>query len=78
MAHQMDDNKRSKIISNFVFITVPVDGLAPLGARPSTGTVMIKSVSIPSIYGHGQPQQMGYRQHPNLKMDVDGWMALED
>ena len=27
-------------IYNFVVITVPADGLAPLGARPSAGTVM--------------------------------------
>ena len=28
--------------SNFAVMTVPADGLAPLGARPSAGTVMTK------------------------------------
>ena len=28
-------------MSNYVAITVPADGLAPLGARPSAGTVII-------------------------------------
>ena len=32
-----------KIITNFKVIIVPADGLAPLGARPSAGTVMTKS-----------------------------------
>ena len=27
---------------NFVFSTVPADGLAPRGAMPSAGTMMIK------------------------------------
>ena len=30
---------------NFIVNTVPADGLAPLGARPSAGTVMTKSRS---------------------------------
>ena len=33
-------------MSNFVVNTVPADGLAPLGARPSAGTVMIKIIHL--------------------------------
>ena len=29
-------------MSNIIIITVPADGLAPNGARPSAGTVMAK------------------------------------
>ena len=31
-----------EILSNFVMSTVPVDGLAPLGAKPSAGIAMTK------------------------------------
>ena len=31
-----------EILSNYVIMTVPADGLAPLGARPSADTVMTK------------------------------------
>ena len=33
-------------VSNFIAITVPADGLAPNGARPSAGTVITKFVSL--------------------------------
>ena len=35
---------------NFMVIIVPADGLAPLGARPSAGTMFMKSVSHKYIY----------------------------
>ena len=38
-------------LSKFVISTVPADGLAPLGARPSAGTVMT-SFSLVQIYRH--------------------------
>ena len=33
-------------MSNLVFSTVPADGLAPLGARPSASDVMTKSRAL--------------------------------
>ena len=39
-------------ITNFRVIIVPADGLAPLGARPSAGT-MLTQVLVPYIYGGG-------------------------
>ena len=37
-------------ISDFVFTIVPADGLAPLGARPYAGTVMVKYAYRVCIY----------------------------
>ena len=47
--------KLEENISNWVVSTVPVDGLAPLGARPSAGTVLTKYGSnthmVPALQG---------------------------
>ena len=47
-------SKHGKNIYNFEVITVPADGLAPLGARPSAGTVMTKFGSC--IHGTDSPR----------------------
>ena len=50
--------KFDKLMSNFVAIHVPADGLAPLGARPSAGTVMSRLYTV----GHSK----GYVDRINL------------
>ena len=41
----IDKKNFDKIMFNVMVTTVPADGLAPLGARPSAGTVMTNFVS---------------------------------
>ena len=42
LSHQDGRGSLGKTNTNLVIITVPVDGLAPLGARPFAGTTMTK------------------------------------
>ena len=51
---QLIASKPGRNIYNFEVITVPADGLAPLGARPSAGTVMTKFGSC--IHGTDSPR----------------------
>ena len=56
----------NKNIHNLSLITVPADGLAPLGARPSAGTVMIKftftcGVCMTKLTGYFSPTLQIYR-----------------
>ena len=49
---------KERNMANFVVNTAPADGLAPWGARPSAGTVMMKFGSVclwPALEGRGIP-----------------------
>ena len=55
--------------SNSVVITVPADDLAPLGARPSAGTVMYKDLHLKSLVSPWNISRVHKRLHEIIDLN---------
>ena len=63
---------------NYVVIAVPADGLAPIGARPSAGTAMMKFIyiyidpwlSLEALEHSMTKHQIGNNLRDNLPLNV--------
>ena len=61
------------LIRNFEIIIVPVDGLAPIGARTSAGTLLTK---LSSVYTRPGTWRQAWYQHAIIMVEINYWLSM--